>query len=170
MVGAASRSVLPLVGGSTDYVEQAELPPPDDATALGVFVPAFDAGRVAVGNGSPEAHWVRDDLPARAIAVSDLRGRGEIVVVVAVDLYMVFRNDAEAIRRAVAERLPRHLADRTTVLVPATHNHTGPTPRSTSTTTGTSRYPVGSPTRRPRPCSPCGRRGSGPVLASTGSA
>lgn len=126
MVGAASRSVLPLVDDSTDYVRQTELPPPGDATALGVFVPAFDAGRVAVGNGSPEAHWVRDDLRARAIAVSDLRGRGEIVVVVAVDLYMVFRNDAEAIRRAVAERLPRHLADRTTVLVPATHNHHGP--------------------------------------------
>lgn len=126
MVGAASRSVLPLVDGSTDYVEQAELPPPDDATSLGVFVPAFDDGRIAVGNGSPEAHWVHDDLRARALAVSDLRGRGDIVVVVAVDLYMVFRTDAERIRREVAERLPAHLADRTTVLVPATHNHHGP--------------------------------------------
>lgn len=126
MVGAASRSVLPFVDGSTDYVEHAALPPPDDATSLGVFVPAFDAGRVAVGNGRSSAHWVRDDLRARAIAVSDLRGRGDIVVVAAVDLYMVFRNDADAIRQAVAERLPRRLADRTTVLVPATHNHHGP--------------------------------------------
>lgn len=126
MVGAASRSVLPLVDGSTDYIEEAELPPPDDATSLGVFVPTFDDGRIAVGNGSPEAHWVHDDLRARAFAVSDLGARGDIVVVVSVDLYMVFRNDAERLRREVAERLPAHLADRTTVLVPATHNHHGP--------------------------------------------
>src|SRR4029453_13743940 len=131
----------------------------------------------------PEPPWVRDDLRARAMAVSDLRGRGDIVVVVAVDLYMVFRNDAEAIRRAVAERLPPRLADRTTGLVRAPSaapwpapsppasptarrcwcrprtTTTGPTPRSTSTTTGTSRWPVGSRTGRPRAGSPRRARG-----------
>jgi hypothetical protein len=49
-VGAASRSVLPLVDGSLDYLKAA-LPSRSDSTDPGIVVPAWDDGRIAVGNG-----------------------------------------------------------------------------------------------------------------------
>lgn len=123
-VGAASRSVLPRVDGSLEYLD-AGLPDDEDAESLGIFVPAFDDGRVAVGNGDSDGHWVRDDIRVRAMAVDDPRTR-KLVVTVAADLYMIFRQDADLIREKVAERLPPGLARRTEILVGATHNHHGP--------------------------------------------
>jgi hypothetical protein len=123
-VGAASRSVLPRVNGSLDYLA-AGFPSDFDAESPGVFVPAFDDGRIAVGNGDSEAHWVRDDLRVRAMAIDDPRS-AHIVVIVSADLYMVFRTDADQIRAKVADRLPPGLAKRTEILVGATHNHHGP--------------------------------------------
>jgi hypothetical protein len=119
--GAASRSVLPLAGGSRDYL-RAGLPSEHDAISPGVFVPAWDDGRIAVGNGDSVSHWVHDDLRVRALALSNLRGR-HLTVLVSADLYMIFRADADLIRRKVAERLPGVQLD---VLIGSTHNHHGP--------------------------------------------
>lgn len=123
-VGAASRSVLPLVNGSLDYLD-AGFPGDDDAESPGIFVPAFDDGRIAVGNGDSDAHWVRDDVRVRAVAVDD-PARRKLVVLLATDLYMIFRKDADVIRAKVARLLSHRLAARTEILVGATHNHHGP--------------------------------------------
>jgi hypothetical protein len=127
MAGAASRSVLPLVDGRQDYLRQG-LPSARDAVSPGVFVPEWDDGRVAVGNGDSVSHWVHDDLRVRALAVAQPRS-DDVTVLVAADLYMIFRADADAIRAKVDERLPRSYHRRgvdVEVLVGSTHNHHGP--------------------------------------------
>ncbi|MFA9429902.1 hypothetical protein [Egicoccus sp. AB-alg2] len=124
-MGAATRSVLPLVDGSYAYLDEAELPGPDDATSVGVFVEEWDDGIIGVGNGHDDAHWVRDDLLARAMAIEDLRSR-EITVLLSADLYMIFHPDVEEIRARTLDLLPPGIAKRTTVAVMTTHNHHGP--------------------------------------------
>jgi len=119
--GAASRSVLPLVDGSHDYL-RAGFPTDSDAISPGIFVPEWDDGRIAVGNGEDEAHWVRDDLRVRALALSKPSSH-RITVLLAADLYMIFRVDADSIRAKVENRLPGTDIE---VLVGATHNHHGP--------------------------------------------
>jgi hypothetical protein len=119
--GAASRSVLPLVDRSRDYL-RAGLPPDDDAVSPGVFVPEWDDGRIAVGNGDSVSHWVHDDLRVRALALSELSGQ-HVRVLLSADLYMIFRVDADLIREKVEARLPGRDVE---VLVGSTHNHHGP--------------------------------------------
>lgn len=123
-VGAAARSVLPTVDGSHDYLDGLE-PDPDDPLSPGLPVPAFDQGRVAVGNGASDAKWVHDDMEVTAVAFEDLRTE-ELTVVVAANLYMVLGPDAAEIRERVAERLGPDLAARTQVAIHADHNHHGP--------------------------------------------
>ena len=124
LVGAASRSVLPLVDGSHDYLKAA-LPGRHDATDPGILVPEWDDGRIAVGNGQPVSYWVHDDLRATAVAIDDPRS-AHIVVIVASDLYMVFRHDGDAMRAKAAALLPPGIAKKLKVIVSATHNHHGP--------------------------------------------
>lgn len=121
-VGVASRSVLPLVGGSHDYLAPG-FPPRSEPFDLGIPVPAWDDGRIAVGNGASESYWVHDDVRVSALA---LQKGGRIVVIVATDLYMVFRLDADQIRAKAATLLGKKLAKKTRILVTATHNHHGP--------------------------------------------
>jgi hypothetical protein len=123
-VGAASRSLLPLVGGSLAYL-QAGFPSRSDPYDPGILVPAWDDGRIAVGNGDSFSAWVHDDLRVTALAIEDLRSN-DLVVIVATDLYMIFRIDADEIRAKVAAQLGPGLAKRTRILVSATHNHHGP--------------------------------------------
>jgi hypothetical protein len=125
LVGAASRSVLPTVDGSTAYLDGA-VPSPENATSMGAFVPHFDQGRVGVSNGDDRAFWVHDDVRVRAMALDD-RSSDSAVVVVSSDLYMIFRVDGDQIRREVAERLAQADFERPVKLViAATHNHHGP--------------------------------------------
>ncbi len=124
-VGAASRSALPLVNGSLDYLD-AGLPSEMDPTSPGLFVEDFDDGPITVGNGEPDAQWVHDDVRLRAMAIEGLRGNGPIAVLLAADLYMIFRPDADEIRAKAAALLPRGVAKRVEVLVTSTHNHHGP--------------------------------------------
>jgi hypothetical protein len=49
------------------------------------------------GSGASVSYWVHDDIRATAIAIDDPRSTN-IVVILATDLYMVFRNDGELIR------------------------------------------------------------------------
>jgi hypothetical protein len=121
-VGAASRSVLPLVNGSTDYLA-AGFPARSDPFSPGILVPAWDDGRIAVGNGNAESYWVHDDLRVTAVA---FQKKKQIVVIVSADLYMVFRLDAEEIRAKAAALLGKKLAKKTQILVAATHDHHGP--------------------------------------------
>ena len=123
--GASSRSVLPTVGGSHAYADPGVLPLDIDATSPGVFVAAFDQGAIHVGNGNPDAHWVRDDLRVRTLALQR-DGDPRIVVLVAADLYMMFAPDVTALRERVRDALPEPLRDTVKVLVTATHNHHGP--------------------------------------------
>jgi hypothetical protein len=81
LVGAASRSVLPLVDGGYDYLK-AGFPPRKDANDPGIPVPAWDDGRIAVGNGEDAAHWVRDDIRAAAMAIDDPRSPRIVVIVI----------------------------------------------------------------------------------------
>lgn len=123
--GAASRSVLPTVGGTHDYADPGLLPIDLDASSPGVFVEAFDAGPIHVGNGKPDAHWVRDDLRARALALQRADDP-RIVAIVATDLYMLLAPDVEALRLRVREALPDDLREHVLVQVAASHNHHGP--------------------------------------------
>lgn len=124
-VGASSRSVLPTVDGGHAYAAPERLPLDADAHDPGVFAAQFDQGPITVGNGKDQAHWVRDDLRVRTMAFQ--RGGTErIVVMVSADLYMVFRSDADELRRMVREVLPAEMQPRVEVLVHATHNHHGP--------------------------------------------
>jgi hypothetical protein len=124
LVGAASRSILPLVAGSYDYLTPG-FPPRSDPFDVGIPVPAWDDGRIAVGNGASDSYWVHDDVRATALAIQR-PGKDEIVVLVATDLYMVFRLDAEGIRAKVAALVGAELAPDLRVIVTATHNHHGP--------------------------------------------
>src|SRR5690606_12218119 len=127
-VGAASRSVLPTVNGTTSYLDGA-VPDPHDATSLGAFVPAFDQGRVAVGNGDDRAFWVHDDVRVRAMALDDPASDAAVVIVSA-DLYMIFRVDGDQIRHEVNERLAqrrgRDAKRPVELIIAATHNHHAP--------------------------------------------
>jgi hypothetical protein len=123
-VGAASRSVLPTVEGSLDYL-QAGFPDRFEPYDPGIVVPAWDDGRIAVGNGDDFSAWVHDDLRVAAMAVDDPRS-SDIVVLVSSDLYMIFRTDADEIRAKASALLPPGIAARTRVVVSATHNHHGP--------------------------------------------
>ncbi len=120
-VGAASRSVLPLVDGRQEYLDR--VPGPEDAFSPGALVTEWDDGTIAVGNGDERANWVRDDLRARALAVDD---GSTLVVLIALDLYMLFAPDVEALRERVADRLPDGLDAPDEVLVACTHVHSGP--------------------------------------------
>jgi hypothetical protein len=124
LVGAASHTVLPLVNGSYAYLK-AGFPARKDAFDPGIPVPKWDAGRIAVGNGESDSYWVHDDIRATAMAIDDPRST-DIVVIVATDLYMVFRNDAEQIRAKAAALLPAGQARKLKIVVSATHNHHGP--------------------------------------------
>ncbi|MET1050216.1 MAG: hypothetical protein ABWZ55_11345, partial [Acidimicrobiales bacterium] len=67
LAGAASRSVLPTVDGERAYLDEAPEWNDYDPDDPGVFVPAWDQGRVDVGNGSDDGSWVHDDLRASAV-------------------------------------------------------------------------------------------------------
>ena len=124
LVGAASRSVLPLVEGGYDYLK-AGFPDRSDPHDPGILVPAWDDGRIAVGNGDGVSYWVHDDLRTTAVAIDDPRSK-EIVVIVDSDLYMIFRVDADAMREKAAAKLPPGIARKLRVVIAASHNHHGP--------------------------------------------
>lgn len=124
-VGAASRSVLPTVDGGHGYAAPERLPLDADVDDPGVFAAQFDQGPLTVGNGRDNAHWVRDDLRVRALALRQGAG-GRIVVIVSADVYMVFRQDAEQLRRMIAEVVAPEAREGLEILVHATHNHHGP--------------------------------------------
>ncbi|HEY3484974.1 MAG TPA: hypothetical protein VGK49_06290, partial [Ilumatobacteraceae bacterium] len=123
-VGAASRSVLPTVDGSLDYLDQLSVDP-DDPWTPGLFVEAWDQGDVAVGNGDSESHWVHDPMEVTAVAMEQVATR-DITVLVASNLYMIFGTDGDAIRADVAARLPARVASRVTLAISADHVHHGP--------------------------------------------
>jgi hypothetical protein len=124
LVGAASRSVLPLVDGSLDYL-WAGFPDRSDPYDPGILVPAWDDGRIAVGNGDSRSYWVHDDVRVTAVAIDDPRSR-EKVVIVDSDLYMIFRVDAEEMRSMALAKLPPGIARDLRIVITATHNHHGP--------------------------------------------
>jgi hypothetical protein len=124
LVGAASRSVLPLVDGNLDYLA-AGFPDRQDPYDPGIVVPAWDDGRIAVGNGDSFSAWVHDDLRVTALAIDDSKS-DDLVVIVSSDLYMIFRTDGDEIRAKAAAQLPSSLADRMRVVISANHNHHGP--------------------------------------------
>lgn len=121
---AASRSVLPTVNGTRDYL--ADAPgwlDPADPNDIGVYVPTWDQGRVDVGNGNSDGVWVHDDVRATALV---LRGEQTVVMAVA-DVYMIFAVDADEIeRRARALLAGEPGIDDAKFIISATHNHHGP--------------------------------------------
>jgi hypothetical protein len=119
LVGAASRSVLPLVDGSLDYLG-AGFPGRDDPYDPGIVVPEWDDGRIAVGNSDDFPAWVHDDIRVAAMAVDDPRS-ADLVMFVSTDLYMVFRADAEEIRTKAAALPPPGIAARARIVVTASH-------------------------------------------------
>ncbi len=123
-VGAASRSVLPTIDGSHDYLAAVN-PDPTDPLSPGLFVPEWDQGRVAVGNGDSESHWVHDDMEVTAVAFQP-QGSKKITVVVAANLYMIFGADADVIRERVAGLVGPEVAGRLEIAISTDHNHHGP--------------------------------------------
>ena len=59
------------------------------------------------------------------VAIDDPRSP-EIVVIVDSDLYMVFRVDAEEMRKKAVDQLPPGIAKKLRIVVAASHNHHGP--------------------------------------------
>lgn len=125
-VGAASASIAPSVGGSTDYLADAPFwgdaagsADPDD---IGVFVARFDQGEVSVSNGNDNASWVHDDVRATAVAIA--RG-DERAVLVGLDTYMAFSMDADHIEQIAKQKVPAEWKD-APILIAPTHNHHGP--------------------------------------------
>lgn len=123
-VGAAERSVLPTVDGGHGYLDNLDYDP-TDPWSPGLPIPEWDQGRVAVGNGAASSHWVHDDMKVKAVALEDNRS-GRITVVVAANLYMIFRTDGDPIREQVYARLPNRDRDRVDIAIHADHNHHGP--------------------------------------------
>ena len=138
LVGAASTTVLPLVNGSYDYLK-AGFPGRKDAYDPGIPVAQWDDGRIAVGNGERDSYWVHDDIRATALAIDDPRSP-DIVVIVATDLYMVFRNDGEEIRAKATALLPPGTRRSSGSSSPRRTTTTDRTRPSTSTTPGTSTW------------------------------
>ena len=123
-VGVGSRSVLPTVGGSHDYLNDVA-PDPDDPYSPGRPIAAWDQGVVPIGNGDRVSYWVHDDMRVKAVAFEEQQSK-DITVVVAANLYMIFRTDGDAIRAAVADRLPADVFARMDIAIHADHNHHGP--------------------------------------------
>ncbi len=124
-VGAASRSLLPTVSGSRDYLQEAPGWPAAaelDPNNPGIFVPAWDQGRVNVGNGNSDGSWVHDDVRATAVA---LEREDQRVIFVTSNTYMHLKADVDEIVRRIQATLPDKWAD-ADVLVAASHNHHGP--------------------------------------------
>lgn len=125
MAGAASRSILPTVDGRRDYMADAPGWPPReevDPNDPGVFVEAWDQGRVDVGNGRDDSAWVHDDLRATALALS--LGDQRLMLIMG-DTYSYFGTDITVMLDRVRPRLPEEWAE-APILVSATHNHHGP--------------------------------------------
>jgi hypothetical protein len=124
-VGAASRSLLPTVNGAREYLQSVPGWPAAsefDGDDPGVFVPAWDQGRVDVGNGNSDGSWVHDDVRATAVA---LEHDGQRVVFLTSNTYMHLKADADEIVQRVKAALPQAWAG-AEILVAATHNHHGP--------------------------------------------
>ena len=123
LAAAASRSVLPTVGGTRDYLQQAPgwlvATDPND---IGVFVPKFDQGVVDVGNGEGDGSWVHDDIRTTALVLT--KGDQQVIMVNA-DVYMIFAVDQDEIERRIRPLLPAELSD-AKIVMSATHNHHGP--------------------------------------------
>ena len=91
----------------------------------GVFIPAWDDGRVAVGNGDPRLHWVHDDVRARALRSQrpgEQEGGGPPGHRPLHDLPRRRRRDPR--RGGGAACPPRR--GQVEVFIGATHNHHGP--------------------------------------------
>ena len=121
--GAASTSILPTVDGDRTYLLDAPGWTDLDPADIGVFVPTWDQGQVDVGNGNEDASWVHDDLRATALA---LRRGDSLVIMAAVDVYMIFAADAAEIEKRARALLPADLGGMAKIVISATHNHHGP--------------------------------------------
>lgn len=132
MVGMDVTTILPTVNGSTSYFDPLRasplaLEPGDPGVDPGVFVEEFDVGTIPIGNGFPSSHWVHDELRAGAIAFQNLDDPSGLTVVMAtVDVYMLFRQDIQAIYDAVQRRVGQTRFEKLHITVSATHNHMGP--------------------------------------------
>ena len=105
-----------------DYLG-AGLPGDDDPISPGVFVPEWDDGRIAVGNGDSVSHWVHDDVRVRALALAERSRRGRHGAArrrPLHDLPRRRRRDPGQGRPAVCPECDVE------VLVGSTHNHHGP--------------------------------------------
>ena len=123
LVGASSRSVLPTMNDSRDYLVDAPGTIGADPYDPGVFIPMFDQGQIDVGNGNSDAAWVHDDIRATAVAVQT---PDALVVFVSVDVYMIFAADAAEIERRARKNLPEAVRETAHIIISATHNHHGP--------------------------------------------
>lgn len=121
--GAASNSILPTVASDRTYLLDAPGWTDIDPNDIGVFVPTWDQGQVDVGNGNGDASWVHDDLRATALS---LRRGDSLVIMAAVDVYMIFAADAAEIEKRARALLPVDLNDMAKIVISATHNHHGP--------------------------------------------
>lgn len=119
--GAASITITPPVDGRTDYIQA--LSPTNESA--GTFVRRFDFGIINVGNGKPNAHWVRDELCARAAAIGP-DPDGFTTVFVSVEVYMLFMNDLEQFHQKLRAALGSERYDKLRIVVHAEHNHSGP--------------------------------------------
>ena len=122
-VGASRINILPPVDGRTDYVIPIENQRQDESA--GTFVKKFDFGVINVGNGSPNAHWVRDVLHVRALAIGP-DPLGKTAVFLTAELYMLFKPDLEAFHAGLREALGDAEYLQLAIVVHADHNHQGP--------------------------------------------
>lgn len=119
--GSGSRTILPLYNGTTDYLR---VIPDTDYDDPGAFIERWDAGRISVGNGDIQSHWVRDDLRTQSLAIEG--DDGVILVFSSTEVYMLFAPDLveymDRVRAAVGDDMYARLR----FLGHGQHNHEGP--------------------------------------------
>ena len=131
-VGAAWKSLLPTVQGTTGYFDELRtsplaLTPGDPGDDPGVFVRQWDVGTIGIGNGNASSHWVHDEIRGTAVAFQDrTRVDHATVVLVAADLYMLFGNDMQAVHEKLIAQIGQEEYDRLHILISASHTHEGP--------------------------------------------
>ena len=85
----------------------------------GEKVISFVDGKINIGNGKGEAHYVHDRIYARVMVVNDPKTKKKVAFV-ALDLYMMQIQDGNFIRKQVADLSFEHIA------IHSSHNHMGP--------------------------------------------
>ncbi|WP_372366996.1 hypothetical protein [Candidatus Uabimicrobium sp. HlEnr_7] len=85
----------------------------------GEKITSFVDGKINIGNGNGEAHYIHDRIYARIMVINDPSTKKKVAFV-SLDLYMMQLQDCDFIRNLVSDLSFEHIA------IHSTHSHMGP--------------------------------------------